>query len=132
MTDTYHGKTVLKVAERPAFAELAILWTLRDAGWDGIWIDWYRGKYRTDYWDASPVELAEEPAKLLERIYALLGSRSGAWDIFCWRGGEVLFTEAKRRGHDCVRALQLSFLDAALAAGLSIQSFLIVEWTLRE
>jgi hypothetical protein len=41
--------------------------------------------------------------------------------------------ESKRRGHDRIRSSQLSFLDAALAAGLSIQSlFLIVEWTLRE
>jgi hypothetical protein len=31
-----------------------------------------------------------------------------------------------------IRSSQLSFLDAALAAGLSIQSSLIVEWTLRE
>jgi len=129
VTDTYNGKAVLDAGGRPSFAELAILWALRDAGWDGVWIDTYRRKYRTGYWDAPPVTLAGAPARLLERIYADLGARAGAWDVFCWRAGEVLFAESKRRGHDRIRSSQLAFLDAALSIGLHLKSFLIVEWT---
>ena len=130
VTDDYGGKIILDASGGPAFAELAILWSLRDAGWDGVWIDTFRQKYRTGYWGAEPVELPGDPSHLLERIYARMGARSGAWDVFCWRGPDVLFAESKRRGKDYIRPSQLSFLDAALVTGLRLESFLIVEWEL--
>jgi hypothetical protein len=130
VADTFNGKPVLDASGRPAFAELAILWSLRDAGWDGVWIDTFHHKYRTDYWGARAVELEAAPAQLLERIYAQAGSRAGAWDVFCWRADALLFLESKRRGHDHIRSSQLSFLDAGLATGLHLGCFLIAEWEL--
>ena len=131
VADIFGGKKVVEAKGRPAFAELAILWSLRDAGWDGVWIDTFSKKYRQDYWGAEPVELPPASAELLERIYTRSGCQNGAWDIFCWRSGEVLFAESKRRGHDRIRSSQLSFLEAALAVGLQLDSFLIVEWALK-
>jgi hypothetical protein len=130
VSDDYGGKTVLDASGRPAFAELAILSRLRDAGWDGVWIDTFHRQYRTGCWGAEPVELSGDPARLLERIYARTGTRSGASDVFCWRGPDVVFAESKRRGQDYIQPSQLSFLDAALVTGLHLESFLIVEWEL--
>jgi hypothetical protein len=53
--DTYNGKQVLEFAGRPAFAELAVLWALNGIGWDGVWIDSYRGLYRQGYWNCEPI-----------------------------------------------------------------------------
>ena len=41
VTDTYGGKAVVDYGGEPAFAELAIVFELRDAGWDAVWIDTY-------------------------------------------------------------------------------------------
>jgi hypothetical protein len=47
--DDYNGKAILDFAGRPAFAEMAILWSLQNDGWQGIWVDTYLHKFRTDY-----------------------------------------------------------------------------------
>jgi hypothetical protein len=44
--DTYGGKAILEFDGEPVFAELAILGTLQRAGWDGVWVDTYRRKFR--------------------------------------------------------------------------------------
>jgi len=129
--DTYNGKPLIDYSGRLAFAELAILWTMMEQGWDGVWIDSYRKLFRTGYWDCEPVpSLPPRQAELLERIYEKAGFRSGAWDVFCWRGDEVMFLESKRAGKDHIRESQTRFLQAALEVGLFLESFLVVEWTL--
>jgi hypothetical protein len=129
--DTYNGKPILDYDGRPAFAELAILWALHAAGWDGVWIDTYRRVYRTGYWD-SPVirELPPEPTARLQRIHQAAGSRGGAWDVFCWRGAELLFAESKRMGRDSIRPSQVRWLEGALRIGLPLSDFLVVEWSI--
>src|ERR1700692_3625265 len=49
---TYGKKAILDFDGRPAFAELAILWTLEKAGWQGFWVDCYRRAFRTGYWNS--------------------------------------------------------------------------------
>src|ERR1700735_4341635 len=46
IADTYGKKPVLHFLGKPVFAELAILGTLRKAGWDGVWVDTFRRKFR--------------------------------------------------------------------------------------
>jgi hypothetical protein len=129
--DTYNGKQVLAFEGRPAFAELAVLWSLNALGWQGVWIDSYRGAYRTGYWDCPTLtKLPDGPAKLLERIRVATGSRFGAWDVFCWRDQELLMAECKRVRHDAIRGTQVRWLEAGLALGLSAGDFLIVEWSI--
>lgn len=128
--DTYNGKQVLDFGGRPAFAELAVLWSLNALGWQGVWIDSFRGVYRVGYWDCQPVlQLPDAPAQLLERIRLATGSRFGAWDVFCWRDQEWLVAECKRARHDAIRETQARWLEAGLALGLSVGDFLIVEWS---
>jgi hypothetical protein len=131
--DTYNGKPILEYEGRTAFAELAILWEFNSAGWDGVWIDTYSNAYRTGYWDSPTItELPPGPAALLNRIRQAAGSRGGAWDVFCWRGAEVLFAESKRAGRDTIRTTQVRWLDAALGLDLSPSNFLVVEWSITE
>ncbi len=131
--DTYNGKAVLDYDGRPAFSELAILWALNSAGWEGVWIDTYRGAYRTGYWDRPAVEaLPADAGALLGRIRQAVASRFGAWDVFCWRGEEVLFAESKRSGRDSIRATQVRWLQAGLDAGLELGDFLVVEWSIAQ
>lgn len=115
LDDTYNGKQVLDFEGRPAFAEMAVLWSLNEAGWEGVWIDSYRGLYRHGYWNCEPIRQLPEAARiLLNRIQLQLGSRFGAWGVFCWRGSEVLFAECKRARRDAIRETQVRWLEAAL------------------
>lgn len=128
--DTYGGKAVLDYLGEPVFAEIAILRSLERRGWTGVWIDTYRKKYRIGYWGVTPVELPPERSQLLNRIYSRTGTRSGAFDVFCWLGAKVLFAESKRKGRDSIRETQLIWLEAAFKEGLLPEDFLIVEWSL--
>ncbi|HLH29619.1 MAG TPA: hypothetical protein VKY31_00345 [Terriglobia bacterium] len=130
-TDRYGKKPLVNFEGRMAFAELAILWSLQQSGWNGVWVDTYRRKFRTDYWNSPSTELPEEPRALLDRISAVRGGKQqGTWDIFCWRDDEYLFAESKWKTHDRLKPAQLEWLDAALSLDLPLPSFLIVEWSL--
>lgn len=131
--DTLGGKPLLDHGGRLAFAELAILWTLREAGWEGVWLDSYRRKFRTGYWGEEPLaEIPEPQAALLDRIGKRAGTGwRGRWDVFAWRGnGDVLFVESKWVARDAIRDSQLAWLAAALDEGLAVNNFLVVEWAL--
>jgi len=131
--DTYRGKPVLDFAGEPVFAELAILRAFQNSGWDGVWVDTFQKKYRIGYWGKnSGIVLPSEQELLLNHIYERARSRSGCWDVFCWRSEVQLFIEAKRHGHDQIRATQRRWLEAAISEGLPASAFLVVEWSLRE
>lgn len=129
--DNYNGKQILDVGGEPAFSELAILMAMRTVGWGGVRIDTYRRKLRTGYWGVEPLrELLPERAQVLDRIYTRAGSRSGAWDVYCWNGPNILFAESKRSGKDRLRNSQRYWLAAAIEEGFSAEDFLVVEWSL--
>jgi hypothetical protein len=130
---TYGGKAIVNSSGAPAFAELAILRILEDAGWVGVWVDTYRGKFRRAYWGAEPVALPAEQAAVMKGILDHRGEgRSGTWDIFAWNSGTYLFAESKRAAKDAIRPSQVTWLSAALECGHPIDAFLVVEWRLRE
>ena len=130
VSDTYGNKTILSFNGRPAFAELTILRVLQNDGWNGVWVDTYRNKYRTAYWPKNQVELPPEQQQLLQRIYKKAGSSKGCWDVFCWKEEVRLLTESKRKGYDRIRDTQRRWLEAAMECGLPLTSFLIVEWSI--
>ena len=130
-----YGKKLLLYEGRLAFAELVVLWAMQSVGWEGVWIDSYQGeKYRTGYWDSEPLtELPPEPTSMLSRIRDASGLKTGgAWDVFCWRGSEVVFAECKRKKKDSIKENQIRWLQAAINVGVPLESFLIVEWTSAE
>src|SRR5712664_137043 len=67
IADTFGGKVVLDFCGEPVFAELAILKSLQKMGWDGVWVDTYRNKFRQAF---APhcCNLPSHAQKLYDRI----------------------------------------------------------------
>src|SRR5215210_4038904 len=126
--DTYGSKPILDVQGEPLFAELAILRIYQKDGWEGVWVDTYRGKYRTS-WGDDGVKLPPDKIRLLQEIYARAGSRAGCFDVFCWKDDSVVFAESKCKRKDRIRATQLRWLEAAIDSGVPLDSLLVVEWS---
>ena len=130
--ERYGKKPIVDFEGRMALAELAILWTLQKSGWNGVWVDTYRRKFRTDYWNAPTVEPPQHAEALLDRISAARGGKHrGTWDVLCWRDGEYLFAQSKWKNHDRLKPAQLDWFESALSIRLSLSCFLIVEWSLQ-
>jgi hypothetical protein len=128
ISDTYGDKTILDFDGEPVFAELAILRILQKDGWQGVWVDSFRKKFRTNY-PVNSVALPPKQQRLLSEIYEKAGSNKGCWDVFCWRDdGTQLFAESKRQGRDRMRNSQRCWLEAAIKYGLPGAAFLVVEW----
>lgn len=126
--DTYGNKPIVDVDGEALFAELAILRTYQKDGWEGVWVDTYRGKYRTS-WVDDGVELPSHKKRLLQEVYARAGSRAGCFDVFCWNDDSVVFVESKRKRKDRIRATQLRWLEAAISSRVTLDSLLVVEWS---
>ncbi|MGI9034475.1 MAG: hypothetical protein ACR2GD_00400 [Pyrinomonadaceae bacterium] len=130
--DNYGGKAIVNFNDEPVFAELAILRIFQNDNWNGVWVDTYKRKYRTAYWNNKDgIELPSDKQILLDKIYKNLGSKNGCWDVFCWKENKVIFAESKRSSKDKIRKTQVEFLESALSCGLSKAYFLIVEWSLK-
>lgn len=115
---TYEGQAV--------YPEFAIVGRLCAAGWDAVWrVNWQRRAF----WSAIGEEALVPPAvlQLFDRISAAVG-RGGAWDILAWKGDQRLFIESKQRGSDRLTANQLRWLEAALQAGVTLNSFAVYEY----
>jgi len=126
--NTYGGKAVINIAGEPFFAELAILRAFQNDGWTGVWVDTYSNRFRT-IWQGSGVDLPDEKRLLIDKIKLAGNSKSGCWDVFCWREDLVVFAEAKRLLNDQIRTTQINWLEAALECGVDAGSFLLVEWS---
>jgi hypothetical protein len=123
----------------PVWAEFIVLRLLAYSGWQGVWVKNWKGQA---FWRnvMDPVELAADQAALFARIAqksramrrAETGKApkdrwgGGCWDIYAWRGTEVLFVESKQHKQDHVRETQRIWLNCARSKGVS--NFAIVEW----
>lgn len=125
-----YNKIVLGFNGEPLFAEFIILQIFQNEGWDGVWVDTYRKKYRKDWINKKGVDLPPDKMKILNKIYNKIGSNKGCWDIFCWKSDQIILTESKYSKKDKLRANQINFLKAALEIGFDTKSFLLVEWSL--
>ena len=127
--ETYGNKSVLSYKGN-AFAEIVILRMFQDAGRNGVWVDTFRQKYRTNHWPKDEIDLPPKQQRLLNRISKKLGKEwSGCWDVFCWKMGKVIFAESKKRKEDSITENQRRWLAAAINCRLPFNSFLLVEWS---
>jgi hypothetical protein len=126
-------KPIVNYKGKGVFAELAILGLLNDSGWDGVWVETYGGiHFLNDMptsWKLSPqnISIPLDKEALLHNILKI-GKTTACFDVFAWKGKEVLFCEGKHKGKDRLTNAQTKFIEGALACGISVQSLMIVEW----
>jgi hypothetical protein len=133
----YGCKPVLQsesAPSEPLFAELVILGLLMQSGWDGVWVETYGGLHYVqtmpNSWSLKErhVAIPSDKEARLQQIRQKARTK-GCFDVFAWRGDEVLFCEAKRAKKDRLTKPQHRFVEGALACGIPWSSFLIVEWS---
>jgi hypothetical protein len=101
-------------------AELAIVHQLEAGGWNGVWVNAFRGELRTQWFPAPAArQLAAAGApgwavEVFGRLRAANGGTlSGFFDVFAWREpGRVAFVEAKV-GPDRIKPTQVRFVEMA-------------------
>ena len=64
---------------------------------------------------------------VFRRIAEQNGGFAGFFDVFAYRGSEIVFAEVKLSKKDRLRATQKRWIAAALAAGVPVENLLIVE-----
>lgn len=127
--NTYNNKPVIDWNGEPVFAELAVLRLFQSHGWEGVWVDSYRRKYHIGLPDvAEPIELPRKQQELIESIKTKTGRSGGCWDVFVWRGEQILFMELKRSRKDRIQLTQEDWLRASLLVGLKPENFTLIEW----
>ncbi|QTD36343.1 VRR-NUC domain-containing protein [Polaribacter batillariae] len=127
--DTYGKKPVLNYNGIPLFAELYALRKYKEKGFEGVWADTFRNKFRSELPEKNEpkIILPEFISEKLNKINAN-GKLSGTWDLILWKQNEIKFVELKRKGKDKIRKTQIEFLERAIKNGISVESFEIYEW----
>lgn len=131
--NTYNNKPVIDWNGEPVFAELAVLQLFQSYGWSGVWVDTYRKKFRIGLPDvADPIDLPAKQKKIFDSIQGKTGKSGGCWDVFVWKGDQLIFAELKRLKKDKIQSSQNEWLKASLARGLKPENFALIEWSLRK
>lgn len=126
-------KPIVNYKGKAVFAELAILEILIDSGWNGVWVETYGGihflKDMPTSWKLSQhnISIPLDKETLLKNIWKT-GKTTACFDVFAWKGNEILFCEGKHKGKDRLTKAQTKFIEGALACGVPAQSLMIVEW----
>src|SRR3989344_1670280 len=59
--NTYNGKAVIDWNGEPVLAELAVLRLFQSHGWEGVWVDSYRRKFRVGLPNViEPIEIPQK------------------------------------------------------------------------
>jgi hypothetical protein len=131
---TFGGKEILDINGSPAYAELAILRLLEKEGWNGVWVSAFGSpRFRKNIDDRTDiVSFNDSPAaRIIHRLARERNGFGGTFDVAASNGQEMLFAEAKRAKRDQIKSTQVDWLRSALATGVPIASFLVVEWSLQ-
>ena len=111
----------------PAWAEIVVVRLLERSGWGAAWVkNWGGRAFWRDVND--PVELPQTPSALFQKVEMMTGVRGGCWDVFAWRGDDVMFIKSKQRRRDRLRPTQRIWLETAMGCGVPLSAFAIVEW----
>jgi hypothetical protein len=127
--NNYGGKTVLFYNNQPFFSELVALQIFIEQGFNGVWVDTFKKKYRIGLPEnTEPVFLPTEIQNKLEVLLKINGSSKGVWDLLLWKNDQLKFVELKRITKDKIRTTQINFLKSCLSCGLKTDQFEILEW----
>lgn len=123
---TIPNKVAVTYDGRAVYPEFAAVGRLTAAGWSAVWrVNWHRRAFWFDIGREAVVP--RTVLDLFERISGSVG-RGGAWDILAWKGQQRLFIESKQAGSDKLTTNQLHWLESALGAGVSLESFAVYEY----
>lgn len=124
-----YRKPIIDYKGEPLYAEIVALRLMQQQGWDGVWVDTYRMKYRIGMPDTTaPVALPTDKEKLIASIRANTKTSGGCWDVFVWKGDQVMFLELKRKKRDSIKDTQRLWIDAAVREGVDPTGFALIEW----
>ncbi|MDR2284819.1 MAG: hypothetical protein LBE37_16515 [Sphingobacterium sp.] len=139
---TFGGKPIVNYKGNPMFAEMAILNSFRDSGWDARWVETY-GKprlspiYLSEWIDKDYKSQVHAPIdhKMVNMLLQLIARENdnrfgGCWDVVAWKDDNIIFAESKRSKKDAIQSTQSKWLAAALEVGFTTDNFLMVEWRL--
>lgn len=142
--ESFGGKSIVCVDNKPMFAELAIVQYFIKNGWQSRWIETYaRNKqnplFLSQWKDDKYKNQENDPIIDKKVLEVLLGiaqynnnSYFGCWDIIAWQGDNIIFAESKRLKKDKIRQTQNNWLSAGFKYGLQSNNFLIVQWDLEQ
>lgn len=126
-------KPILYYEGKGVFAELAILRLLVNSGWNAVWVETYGGiHFLQDMpisWKLAQNDIAvpRDKEALLQNIWKT-GKTTACFDVFAWKGDDILFCEGKHKGKDRLTNAQIKFIEGALNCGIKASQLLIVEW----
>ena len=103
--ETFGGKVIIKINEKPMFAELAIMQYFIADGWESRWIEtygkskmepiclseWVDDKYKNQI--HNPITNGSIQTLLNSIATANGNSFSGCWDVIGWKNDKIIFTE---------------------------------------
>jgi hypothetical protein len=123
---TIPNKPAFDFEGQALYPEFVVLRLLERDGWGAAWRKNWGG---TAFW--RDIGEVVEPPPRARAVFDQVSERAGhagAWDIFAWRGRQVLFVESMPVGIDRVTAYQARWLDTALSMGVPLACFAIVEY----
>ena len=140
--ETFGGKPIVSIDDKPMFAELAIVNHFIKEGWQSRWVETYGRSnmlpfHLSDWKDDKYVNQVHNPItddKILRMLDGIAkengNSYAGCWDVLAWKKDKVIFAESKRTKKDKISTTQINWLSAGLNYGLHPGNFLIVQWDL--
>ena len=126
---TVPNKPAIRFGREIMYPEIVLVRLLEDRGWVAAWRKNWQGKA---FWRAIGEDVAVPgPVRVVvDQLAAAVGGKGGAWDVIAWKGNQLLFVESKKHQKDKLRPTQLAWLEQALAAGMRMESFAIVEYVI--
>ncbi len=121
LPSTYTSKPLVSVGGDALFGELAVVRTLEQDGWGGVWVDTFHGR---KFWRAmphrsAPVRLPPSAQARYDSVVAANGGRaSGFFDVLAWRGDQFVHLEYKG-ARDRPNRNEVEWIGAAIAAGVT-------------
>jgi hypothetical protein len=107
------------------YPELLIVRLLESAGWDAAWRKTWNGEA---WWRAlrDPLDPPEAVLSVIAQVSEHAG-HTGQWDIVAWRGRQLRLLGSRPAGGQLVGAYQAEWLSVALAMGMPLSWFAVVE-----
>lgn len=124
------NKPALTYKREILYPEIVLVRLLEARSWKAAWSKNWHGRA---YWRSIGEDMAlpTHVLRVADWLASQVDGSGGAWDVVAWKGQDrLLFVESKQRGKDRLRLNQKQWIEAALGAGLRMESFAVVEYVI--